>query len=334
MVETTRIRLISPGTYTSVEGIEVPFTEADLRAAADAYDPAGDPAPLVIGHPKLDAPAYGWAARIVYEDGALQAEPDSKTLEPQFAELVRAGRYRKISPKFYLPQSPGNPKPGSLYVKHIGFLGAHAPAVKGLGTVSLGEDDSGTVTIDQPKQEANMSEKGKDEVAFAEREAELDRQKAELDRRDQELRDREASAAAAIHAGHVSFAENLVGTARLAPAAKDLVVGLLDVLASPAAVSFAASAEGTVSFGEAVGGEKIEPAAALRKLLEGASPLVSLGEAAPGGGKEEGKSGVSFAAPSGYEVDKQSLEIHAKALELQAANKDLSYIDAVKQAGG
>ena len=58
--------------------------------------------------------------------GDLLAEPDQ--LDPQFAELVGNGRFKKVSASFYLPDSPNNPKPGTLYLRHVGFLGrSHLP---------------------------------------------------------------------------------------------------------------------------------------------------------------------------------------------------------------
>jgi hypothetical protein len=325
------IKLIKPGNFTSVEGIKVSFSMADLESAVAAYDPAADPAPMVIGHPKLTAPAYGWAKSLRVEDGHLVAEPDQDKLDPAFAEAVNKGRFPKVSAQFYLPDSPHNPKPGHLYLKHIGFLGGAAPAVKGLGMVHFSESDAAeTVEIEQPNtsganQETQMTDKTKEqEVSFAEREATLKQREEQLAERETAAADREKAALAIQHDGNVSFAEGLVTAGKLAPAAKDLVIGLLDQLGQAPRVE-------AVSFGEAAA--DVEPAAALRKLLEGAVPLVSFGEAAKPE-EEKKKATVSFAAPPGYEPDPKSLELYGKALELQAANPNLSFMDAVKQAGG
>lgn len=115
------------------------FTEHDLAATATAYDPAVHEAPLVVGHPAHDAPAYGWVKSLAFAEGGLQAEPDQ--LDPAFAELVQAGRFKKISASFYHPDSASNPKPGVFYLRHVGFLGAQPPAIKGLKQVAFSEDD-------------------------------------------------------------------------------------------------------------------------------------------------------------------------------------------------
>jgi hypothetical protein len=57
------------------------------------------------------------------------------TIEHPSAEIVehaRAKRYRKISAAFFPPDSKSNPTPGTYYLRHVGFLGAASPAVKGM----------------------------------------------------------------------------------------------------------------------------------------------------------------------------------------------------------
>ncbi len=142
------LHIFKPGKHTAVNGHEIHFTEADLIASAKAYDPAKHEAPLVVGHPKMDDPAYGWAKSLAYADGALVATPDQ--VDPAFAELVGAGRYKKISASFYTPESPANPVPGCYYLRHIGFLGAAAPAVKGLKSASFAEAEEGVIEFAEP----------------------------------------------------------------------------------------------------------------------------------------------------------------------------------------
>jgi hypothetical protein len=73
----------------------------------------------------------------------MEAEPCN--VDPQFAEIVAAGRYKKISASFYLPDSPSNPKPGVMYLRHVGFLGAQPPAIKGLRNSTFASNDEGVV---------------------------------------------------------------------------------------------------------------------------------------------------------------------------------------------
>lgn len=130
-------RIFRPGSHVASCGTRVEFTEEDLKRAVAAYDPGVYAAPLVIGHPKTEDRAYGWAESLSYEDGHVVAHPDK--VEPTFAELVAQGAYRNRSASWYMPDHPNNPSPGNLYPKHIGFLGAVPPALKGLGDVAFTE---------------------------------------------------------------------------------------------------------------------------------------------------------------------------------------------------
>jgi len=133
------IHIFKPGRHTTMAGETIEFTEADLAASAQAYAPKLHEAPLVLGHPKTDDPAQGWVASLAANARGLFALP--RDLEPAFAESVKARRYGKISAKFYRPDSPNNPVPGVWYVRHVGFLGAQPPAVKGLDDPAFAQGD-------------------------------------------------------------------------------------------------------------------------------------------------------------------------------------------------
>lgn len=135
--------LFTAGKHTASGGATLSFTEADLQAAVAAYDPALHEAPIVVGHPKDNAPAYGWVKALSFADGAMVAEPTQ--VDADFAEMVKAGRFKKRSASFYTPDAPNNPKPGTYYLRHVGFLGAQPPAVKGLKEVAFGEAEEGVV---------------------------------------------------------------------------------------------------------------------------------------------------------------------------------------------
>ncbi|CAN5268305.1 hypothetical protein BH10PSE13_BH10PSE13_23720 [soil metagenome] len=313
------IRLFRPGDFVSNEGKRVSFSEADLAAVAASYDAGNDPAPLVIGHPKLNDPAWGWVAGLSFADGELVAAPEK--VDPDFAQIVRAGRYSRVSAQFYPPAHPSNPKPGAYYLKHIGFLGAAAPAVKGLGTVAFSAgDEAGSLTFDL-NPEHSMTIKTTEELSFAERLSALDAREAALAGRETTIAQREEAdriaAEKARHEENVSFADGLIAATTLAPAHKDIVVGVLDLL----------DAAAVVSFGEA--GE-MPPVEAFRKLLSSGAPLLDLGEH----GKKQGddKTYTSFAAPDGYTVDPAKAELFNRAEQIQQENPTLAWMDCVSRA--
>lgn len=131
---------------TSMEGVSVSFTEAQLQGIAQRYDPKLHEAPIVVGHPEHDAPAYGWVESLGYDGGTLAASEHQ--VDPAFAELRDAGRFKKVSARFYTPTSKNNPTPGEYYLRDVGFLGAMPPAVKGLRNFSFGDGDDQVVTAE------------------------------------------------------------------------------------------------------------------------------------------------------------------------------------------
>lgn len=108
------------GSHTDSAGRTKEWTEADLDKIADSYDPAKHEAPIVIGHPENDSPAYGWISKLKRHGDRLLALPGS--LIPQFVEQLKSGLFKKRSIALNADNT----------LKHVGFLGAAAPAVKGL----------------------------------------------------------------------------------------------------------------------------------------------------------------------------------------------------------
>lgn len=102
----------------------------ELRQSAAAYDPKLKAAPLVIGHPKDDSPAFGWLKRVDAVADLLTGEPTS--VAAAFAEAVNAKAFPKISMAFYPPDAANNPKPGVFYPRHVGFFGGQQTIVDGL----------------------------------------------------------------------------------------------------------------------------------------------------------------------------------------------------------
>lgn len=136
--------IFTPGKHTAANGVTLEFGEDLLKASIAAYDPALHEAPIVVGHPKDNHPAFGWIKGLQFsEDGRVMAIPGE--LDADFSELVAKGRYKKRSASWYLPDAPNNPKPGTLYLRHVGFLGAMPPAIKGLKDVSFNEAEEGVV---------------------------------------------------------------------------------------------------------------------------------------------------------------------------------------------
>lgn len=137
------IEIFKAGTRKDANGVEVTITTDDLQQAVENYNIEYHEAPAVIGHPQHNHPAYAWVKRLQLDGDTLKAEFDQ--IDPEFAEMVDKGRFKKVSASFYLANSPNNPKQGSLYLRHVGFLGAMPPAVKGLRNPEFAEGEEGVV---------------------------------------------------------------------------------------------------------------------------------------------------------------------------------------------
>lgn len=132
------------GPFTALSGEAVNITRDDLDAAVASFDPADRRVPLVLGHPKLDDPAFGWLAEVKREGDVLLARFEDVP-EP-VREAVDQGRYRNVSAKFAR----------GWRLWHVGLLGAAQPAIPGLKEVRLAGAEDG-ITLEFAK-EADMDE--------------------------------------------------------------------------------------------------------------------------------------------------------------------------------
>ena len=140
-----RHEIFRAGTRTDNSGRTITITPEQVAAIASHYSPDKHEAPIVVGHPSTNAPAYGWVGSLKAENGTLFA--DFAQVDDDFAELVKKGRYKKVSASFYPPNHPSNPQPENWYLRHVGFLGAHPPAVKGLAAINFADDEDGVVSF-------------------------------------------------------------------------------------------------------------------------------------------------------------------------------------------
>ena len=115
------------------------MTEERVRGAVAAYDPALHEAPLVLGHPKHDSPAYGWVSSLNYDEETSLVTAQPVKVQEALVEAVKAGSYRKVSASFYRPGVAENPAPDGYYLRHVGLLGGTPPVIKGLPALELAE---------------------------------------------------------------------------------------------------------------------------------------------------------------------------------------------------
>lgn len=313
------IEIFRPGRHIDDQGQVHEFAAADVAAIASGYAPAIREAPLTIGHPACDRPAWGWVDSLqVNADGRLVM--DTRDVEPQFAEMVAARRFAKRSAAFYPPDHPANPTPGSWYLRHVAFLGAQPPAIAGLadlpafadgdaGLVQFSEVSSMPDPIPAPTPAQLEAAKAAQLEAAKAAQAAAEKKVAELENRLVQFAEQRR---ADMHAAHVTFANAQVQAGRLLPKDAGSAAAVLDLLAEAQPVQFA----------EGGSTRTLAPADWLRQLLSQAAPVVSFGEfapaPAPAGLDTPGTPGMSDA-----EIDRRA--------RAHAAEKHVSYAEALAQ---
>lgn len=276
------IEIFKTGTHTPMAGGSLSFSPADLQRIAATYDPGAHDAPVVIGHPSSNGPAYGWVKGLRFDGTALKAELDK--VDPAFAELVKEGRYRKVSASFYGPTSPHNPKPGAWYLRHVGFLGAMPPAIKGLKEVAFSEGMEGVVEFGEPDPAA-----------------ELESLRAEVARLRGAVEFHEGEAKSVKRSQNEAFLVDLVAQGKPLPASAPELLDFMELL----------DGSGVVEFSE---GER-DPVKAVEffRTLLGRMPVqVDFSERAPGRPGDEDYDGVESRARriKGHVEDQRSKGRH------------------------
>lgn len=146
------VEIFRTGRHMAADGGEADWSEADLDRLASAYDPAYHEAPVVVGHPETNGPAWGWVRALRRVGDRLVATLD---LVPEFADILRRGLFRKRSVSLYRDLDGRGP-----YLRHVGFLGAVPPSVKALADAAFSEGGD-RITFEFNEKENPMSWKEK-----------------------------------------------------------------------------------------------------------------------------------------------------------------------------
>lgn len=366
------MEIFKAGKHVAEDGKTYEFSEADVAAIAKGYDPAKSEAPLVVGHPKTNAPAYGWVKELASVGGVLVAAPQQ--VEPAFAEMVNAGRFKKRSASFYGPEHPKNPTPGAWYLRHVGFLGAQPPAVAGLRDVQFAEQEEGTVNFADWSDVDNASlwrrlrdwmigkfgideadkivpdylvnslqtdaavelAKGPDVASYAEVPAQVVEVISERERKVKEKEDALAAREARFAEREQALSTQAAATARAGCA--DFVEALVaagKVLPrdkEPLVIYLTSSGDSTVI--EFSEGEEKKTAKPSEWLRQFLERLPKQVDFSEVAARETSDAAVvNFSAPPGYSVDTGRLELHNKALAYQREHPNTSYEAALSAVG-
>lgn len=164
------IEVFKAGTWTDASGKTREWSIHDIDRIIENYDAELNEAPLVLGHPEDDSPAYGWVEAIKRVGDTMLVKP--KEMVEKFTNWVKDKHYKKVSIAIN----------GDMTLRHVGFLGGTPPAVKGLKAPEFSLNEFSQYDIeavelheapDIKTQEDNMSELKTLQDKLAAKEAEL-----------------------------------------------------------------------------------------------------------------------------------------------------------------
>lgn len=135
------------GRQIDSRGVVKEFTPEFFQEVISSYDPKNFKAPAIISHDtkgvadnKLHTNkelCYGVASGLKMVGDRLKISFDK--LSPKIKEHFDNGELVSVSPSFYPPSHHANPTPGKWSLRHLSFLGANPPAIKGLAAPTFSE---------------------------------------------------------------------------------------------------------------------------------------------------------------------------------------------------
>lgn len=321
-------------------------TREDLQRVVDNYDPATHEAPVCIGHTKTNSPAYAWVEQLKLDGDTLLMKEHQ--VDPDFHKLRKAGRYKKRSTAFY-PDANGR----AAALRHVAYLGAEPPAVKGLKDVSFDDADRQVIEVEFGEEESVADKSVKDQIKeffaelFTQREQrqfseadvttlvtnaveaatkplreQVTGLQTKLNEQATQFGERERKLVTAESDQRASAAVNkLKAAGKWVPAFDKLGVALL--------FSELAKDTKTLEFGEGDTKKKQTPLEILLAFMEAQPKIVPDGRTVVGTGGGARGERLNFTEGKGVKADQNSIALDAAVKELMKKDDKLSYGDAL-----
>ncbi len=297
---------------------------------------SGESAQAQIGH-RDDAPALGWVKELKADNGVLKARFEK--VHPELETLVQDGRFPNRSAGFYT-----NPQGNGPVLRHVAFLGAMPPEVKGLAPIAFGENqefvtiyfsEEDPMDVQEIKKtfsevlrefaesvglKKKVEDQGPPAKTFSEAEMEAAKvaaaasAKAEAERQFAEQKTA-AEKLTAKKAAIQAFIGKLTPAGKWLPAFKE--AGLVEFME-------ALPNEATLEFGEGDKKKKLSPLAIFQAFLEGLPARIEFGERKAPAGKLAANIQSGAVLPSSVEMRERAQAI--------ATERKISFGEALKQA--
>jgi hypothetical protein len=309
-------------------GAKGKYTGEDLEAMCADYDPALHEAPVTVDHAH-SGPAFGWVHALTRRGDVLVAT--LKNLSDEFADLVRAGAFKKRSVEIYRRFQPTE-RP---YLRALSFLGACPPEVKGLADPCFAEDgefeafDFSEGAPERGEQTTSFEEpaSGAGASSLAEA-ANATETQEEIARLGEENRRLEAEVAAMADGARrqaiADFCRKAMDEGRIVPAWER--AGIVD---------FMMSLGDSLERGYRVGDSPLTPLEWFRSFLESLPALAPMGELARERIETNRTGEARLPLPgNGAPVSSSSVALHQRAIALAEAKPGMRYAEALMMAAG
>lgn len=314
------IEIFRSGNHTDSAGRTRNFSAQDISAIADKYNQtaAADEsaeAPLVIGHPKDNTPAYGWVERLARRGEILFAK--LKNLSPEIIEEVRKGAFKKVSVSLF----------PDLMLRHIGLLGGATPAVKGLKNISFSERESTEIISEfnfnylsnkEVTKESDLIEK----INFLEEENKKIKKK--LEDKNQQIHKLIKDVKTKEFREFINTSGKAQNGLKLSPAQSENLVEILQLV-----YERGLKKEENADYNATDFSENEDLLEKIKMFISGLTTQITTEEFAI---KQSKKDNLDYYSFSGRKVQPDRMLLHNRALEIMNENPTLSYEEAIIQA--
>lgn len=300
------IEVFKSGLHKDSSGETNEFKDETLDKIAEMYnrkvkESSTFEAPLVKGHPKTDAPAYGWIQKLKRRGNTLLAK--LKDISPNLINEVKKGMYKKVSIALY----------PDLMLRHVGLLGAMPPAVKGLKNVSFNSKEIFTEFEFKIEEHRTENKNNFSELEFLKSEnkklhSKIQELNQEIDKIIKDARSKEFR----------EFANSLISKDNnllITPVQADNLVEILE---------FAYQADSSMEFSEGI--SLVDKVKNFVSKFQTQFPLEEYSQAI------DNNSDENEFYEKNQNISQERLRLHKKAKELQFLNPEMSYEEAVIKA--
>ncbi len=206
-------QIFSTGNHTDSKGNTKEWTTEDLDKIVYQFENVHKNAPVCVGHPQSNSPAYAWLDKVKRIGNGLYCT--FKDVQDEFKTAVNKGLFKNRSISL----------DKDLNIRHLAFLGGQAPAVKGLEQFCFENQENDIVVEFSDYEDVNIQEKERDEKL------ETEDLKEQLKTKDEEIAKLKREAEEQKQAQKVKefeeFADNAISNGNILPKHKESIVNIL-----------------------------------------------------------------------------------------------------------